>query len=47
MPNRDDDVEPQEPLLQVSDLTVTFASREGGIEAVRGVSVEVAAGEVL
>jgi peptide/nickel transport system ATP-binding protein len=43
----DEQVEADAPLLQVSDLNVTFASREGGIEAVRGVSVEVAAGEVL
>ncbi len=47
MANRDEAVETNAPLLQVSELNVTFASREGGIEAVRGVSVGVAAGEVL
>jgi peptide/nickel transport system ATP-binding protein len=36
-----------EPLLSVTDLTVSFPSEEGQVNAVRGVSYEVAPGEVL
>ena len=35
------------PLLTVNDLHVSFASRDGDINAVRGVNFDLAAGEVL
>ncbi|MBJ8346273.1 ABC transporter ATP-binding protein [Antrihabitans sp. YC2-6] len=35
------------PLLEISDLTVSFASEEGRIDAVRGISYGVTDGEVL
>ncbi len=37
----------EQSILQVSDLTVSFPSEAGPVRAVRGVSFEVAAGEVL
>jgi peptide/nickel transport system ATP-binding protein len=36
-----------EPVLEVTDLTVSFPSEEGRVTAVRGLSYQVAAGEVL
>jgi len=36
-----------ETVLSVSDLTVSFPSEEGRVDAVRGLSYDVAAGEVL
>ena len=36
-----------QPILSVSDLTVTFSSDSGPVPAVRGVSLEVRAGETL
>jgi peptide/nickel transport system ATP-binding protein/oligopeptide transport system ATP-binding protein len=38
---------PAERLLDVRDLKVTFATEEGSVQAVDGVSFELAAGEVL
>ena len=38
---------PGEALLDVRDLQVTFATEEGSVQAVDGVSFELAAGEVL
>src|SRR5580692_11528905 len=35
------------PLLKVSDLTVTFATRRGTVQAVQHVSLTVARGETL
>jgi peptide/nickel transport system ATP-binding protein len=35
------------PLLSIEDLHVTFSTRRGLVEAVRGVSLQVAAGETL
>ena len=35
------------PILSVRDLTVTFATREGLLTAVNGVSFDVGRGEVL
>ncbi len=35
------------PLLTIDDLAVTFATRRGVVEAVRGVSLSVAKGEIL
>ncbi|MFP5226039.1 MAG: ABC transporter ATP-binding protein [Acidobacteriota bacterium] len=37
----------QGPLLAVSDLKVTFETREGSVEAIRGVNLTVNRGEVL
>ncbi|MGI9596879.1 MAG: ATP-binding cassette domain-containing protein, partial [Acidimicrobiales bacterium] len=37
----------QQPLLEVSDLGVTFDSDQGPVEAVRGVSLVLNRGEVL
>jgi glutathione transport system ATP-binding protein len=44
-----DDQAPTEtgPVLRVSDLTVSFPSESGRVQAVRGLNYEVAAGEVL
>ena len=36
-----------EPLLEIEDLSVTFDSAEGPVQAVRGVSMSVRAGEIL
>ncbi|OYX36395.1 MAG: ABC transporter ATP-binding protein [Caulobacterales bacterium 32-69-10] len=36
-----------EPVLAIEDLRVTFATHDGPVEAVRGVSLEVAKGECL
>ena len=47
MASRFDDSTEHTPLLEISGLGVTFDSREGPVEAVRGVSVAVQAGEVL
>ena len=38
---------PGPPLLSVRDLTVAFATRRGGFDAVRGVSFDLQAGRVL
>jgi peptide/nickel transport system ATP-binding protein len=35
------------PLLRVRDLTISFALREGPVHAVRGISFDIAAGDVL
>ncbi|MDB5634378.1 MAG: transporter ATP-binding protein, partial [Tardiphaga sp.] len=35
------------PLLQIDNLHVTFSTRRGPVEAVRGVSLSLAAGETL
>ena len=35
------------PLLEVSDLKVSFPSEDGRVNAVRGVNLSVARGEVL
>lgn len=37
----------QEPLLKVRELSVTFSTDEGDVHAVRGLSYEVRAGEIL
>jgi peptide/nickel transport system ATP-binding protein len=39
--------EPSAPLLEVSDLEVSFPSEDGRVRAVRGLSYQVAPGEVL
>jgi oligopeptide/dipeptide ABC transporter ATP-binding protein len=39
--------EPASPVLQIRDLRVSFSTYDGEIEAVRGVSLEVAKGECL
>ena len=36
-----------EPLLQVDDLSITFATPDGDVVAVRGLDYEVQAGETL
>lgn len=36
-----------EPLLEVEDLTVSFRTDDGAVQAVRGVNLSVQAGEVL
>ena len=36
-----------DPLLEVTDLAVSFATRKGAAQAVRGLSFSVAPGEVL
>jgi peptide/nickel transport system ATP-binding protein len=36
-----------EPLLRIEDLHVTFSTRQGLVEAVRGVTLSLAAGEML
>ena len=33
------------PVLQITDLKVSFATHDGAVEAVRGVSLSVAKGE--
>jgi len=38
---------PPQPLLTVRDLSVTFSTDEGDVQAVRGLSYEVRAGEIL
>jgi peptide/nickel transport system ATP-binding protein len=38
---------PPQPLLTVRDLSVTFSTEEGDVQAVRGLSYEVRAGEIL
>ena len=42
-----DHVTPAQPLLDVSDLTVEFATRRGIVRAVQHVSIQVAKGETL
>ena len=37
----------RQPLLEVNDLSVTFPSESGAVEAVRGLSYRVMPGEVL
>ncbi|MGV9598776.1 dipeptide ABC transporter ATP-binding protein [Streptosporangium sandarakinum] len=45
--DRDDPAEPPGPVLEVTDLHVTFGAGAGAVRAVRGVSYAVRPGEVL
>jgi ABC-type microcin C transport system duplicated ATPase subunit YejF len=38
---------PDAPLLQIKDLSIHFATENGNVEAVKGVSLELARGETL
>ena len=47
MPKATADLSTTAPILQVSDLNVNFQTPDGEVEAVKGVSLEINAGECL